>query len=185
MAGAPNWFVALPVVAGDWFAPLVADAPTSLRLFHPDDLHLTVAFLGSCGEERARGAFSLADDVHASPFEVRLETLKPMGNPRRPSALSLTVSRGHAEAVAIMRALRDDMLTLCDAPPETRAPVPHITVARPRRNARGDERRAALDWAAGKAAVGATLTIDAIALYTRSEEPGDRQYRTVVHCPLS
>src|SRR5688572_3648888 len=97
-----NWFVGLPVAAGRWFAPLVADAPAHVRVFHPDDLHLTVAFLGRAGPDRARAAWAVAEGVRAQPFVARLGALKAMGNPRRPSAFSVLLGAGHDEAVAIV-----------------------------------------------------------------------------------
>jgi 2'-5' RNA ligase len=175
----------MPVDAGEWFAPLVADVPPNLRVFHPDDLHMTVAFLGGCGEEAARSAFVLAEGHPAPPFTVTLGGLAAMGNPRRPSALSLLLEEGRDQAVAIIAALRDDMCKLAGARPDDRPPKPHITVARPPRRANGSERRAAVAWAESVAPLGAKVTVDRLCLYTWSEDRKVRQFREVASTPLA
>lgn len=184
----PNWFVGMPVDAGTWFAPLVAGAPPGLRIFHPDDLHMTVAFLGGCGEERARAAFAWAVngaiDIPGGPFDVTLGALAPMGNPRRPSALSVLLQSGLDEAVTIIAALRPAMWAATSARPDHRAPKPHITVARPPRRATGAQRRAAVAWAESIAPLGDGVTIDRLCLYTWSEDRKVRQFREVASTPL-
>jgi len=175
----------MPVPAGDWFAPVVSDAPSSLRLFHPDDLHMTVAFLGGCGAERAAAAFATARPHQSSSFAITLDRLAPMGNPRRPSALSVLLADGHDAAVAVIDALRSAMWEAAGAEPDTRPAKPHITVARPPRKASASERRAAVDWATSKPAIGETLTIDRLCLYTWSDDRRHRQFRVVDQLPLS
>lgn len=174
----------MPVAAGDWFDPLLADAPASLRRFHPDDLHMTVAFLGACGSGRAKAAFATAEGHDASAFRIELDRLVPMGDPRRPSALSALVAEGHDEAVAIMDTLRPTMWRAAEAKPDGRPAKPHITVARPPRRAGASERRAAIEWAASKPPIGVTLTIDRLCLYTWSEDRRLRQFRVVDEVPL-
>ncbi|HHH29547.1 MAG TPA: hypothetical protein ENK57_14535, partial [Polyangiaceae bacterium] len=150
----------MPVAPGDWLAPLLADAPAGLRRFHPDDLHMTVAFLGGCGRERAEAAFATASGHTLSAFAVTLDRLAPMGNPRRPSALSVLVARGHDEAATVMSLLRPAMWEAAGAKPDTRPAKPHITVARPPRKAGAKERPAAVEWATSKPPIGEVLTID-------------------------
>ena len=177
----PNWFVGLHVPTDGWFAPLVADAPDHLRVFHPDDVHLTVAFLGGCGEDAAMAAWARADLSDGMPaFDATLDTMRPMGYPRRPSALSLTLSDGHDEAVAIMRGLRDPMVAAAGRPPETREPLPHITVARPARNCSPAERKAAVVWAKDKPSLQAAVRIETLSLYTWSDDRRQQQFRAVV-----
>ena len=179
-----NWFVGMPVTGGDWLDALLSDAPSSLRRFHPDDLHLTVAFLGGCGAERAKVAFATATDHPLAAFRVELDRLAPMGNPRRPSALSLLVSGGHDEAVAIIESLRPVMWRAAEAERDTRPALPHVTVARPPRRATATERRVAVEWAERKPRLGEILTIDRLCLYTWSDDRRARQFRVVDEIPF-
>src|SRR6187397_318046 len=56
----PNWFFAFPI-DGRFVLDLPAPPP-ALRPFHPDDVHLTLAFLGGCGEEAALAALAALDE---------------------------------------------------------------------------------------------------------------------------
>jgi 2'-5' RNA ligase len=175
---AGNWFIGLPIAATPWLAGVIADAPPGLRLFHPDDVHITVAFLGRAGEVAAGRAFDLVE-APAAPIQVTLGGLKAFGNPRRPSALSVVLAEGHDEVAALIGRLRDPLIAAAGARPEARVPSPHITIARPAMRAGPAERRAAVAWAEGKPPVSARLTIDRIALYAWSEDRKLRQFRSV------
>ena len=178
----PNWFVAIPVPAGSWFEPLVRSVPPQVRVFHPEDVHLTVAFLGPVGAERAAAGWQQITSDHPA-VEVSLGAVEPMGNPRRPSALSVIVADGFEVVADLVSALRDPILRAAEARPDTRPPKPHITVARPARNARGPARRAAIDWARARPSVGARVTLDRIALYTWAADRRERQFRIVEQHP--
>ncbi|MBI4699900.1 MAG: hypothetical protein HY744_01830 [Deltaproteobacteria bacterium] len=179
-----NWFVALPVPTHGWFDKLVVDAPAGVRIFDPRDVHLTVAFLGQVGEPRARQAWARVMGVRAAPIRCGLGGLRAMGNPRRPSALSVVLEEGHARVVALVAELRGPVLEAAGAPPERREIVAHVTVARPSRTAKDRERRAAVAWATAKPAVGALVTIERIALYSWAEDRAARQFRIVDELPL-
>ena len=81
-----NWFVALSVPGAPWFSRVTAP-PDGVRLFHPDDLHITVAFLGACGEQAAEAAFEVAAKWPTGTLSVTLGDVEPMGNPRRSGRL--------------------------------------------------------------------------------------------------
>jgi len=188
--GPANWFIGWAVDGRDWLEGLVADAPREVRRFTVEDLHVTVAFLGQVGEERARAAFAIAEARRDEAFDVTLGGLVPMGSPRRPSALSLLLTEGHQEAARRMGAWREAMWAAAEARPDSRPPKPPVTVARPRRNARPDERRRAVAWAESKDPLGARVTLDRICLYTRAERtsaiPPASLFRIVAaHPPLA
>jgi 2'-5' RNA ligase len=174
-----NWFAALPVAPGEWFAPLISDAPESVRVFHPLDVHITVAFLGRVGEERALAAWETVNVESCPTIEVVLDKLEAFGNPRRPSALSVTLAQGKDEVIALIERLRGPMIAAAGARPDTRPPRPHITVARPARAANTAARKRAVAWAQGKPAVTAHVVIDRLALYTWNEDRRARQFQSV------
>jgi 2'-5' RNA ligase len=179
-----NWFVGFPVTAGPWFDELVANAPREVRVFHRDDLHATIAFLGNCGVERASAAWRTAEGFSSAPVQAVLGALVPMGNPRRPSALSLVLIEGREQAAPIIGALRDAMCDAAGFRRDTRAPLAHITVARPKLRASSQERKTAVAWAESKKPVAAPVVLDRIALYTWSENRKERQFRIVEARPL-
>lgn len=176
----PNWFLALPVPAGSWFHERVAaQPPPSVRLFHPEDLHLTVAFLGLVEESAARKAWELTSLWRQGPVRVSLGEVVGMGPPAQYSALSALLERGREEVEAGMRACRDPMLAAASSRPEMHPIKAHVTLGRPRRSANHDERGAALSWALHLPLRDVELTLSEIALYTWPEDRRDRQFMTV------
>ncbi len=178
-----NWFIGLPVDAGRWLTPLVRTAPAHVRLFHPDDVHMTVAFLGAVGPEAAERAWATVLGYQSSPIELSLGGLRAMGNPRRPSALSVLVESGNDRVAALIAALRGPACAAADARPDDRPPLPHITIARPARDASADERRAAVEWARAQPPVNAKVVLDRLVLFTWATDRRERQFR-VVHQQL-
>jgi len=167
-----NWFFGLPV-DGAFMAARVPEVPRGFRRFHPEDLHLTVAFLGPCGEEAARRALAVLERALAAPrpvIEASFGEVVPMGNPRAYSALSALLVDGRAETEALIGALRDPLADAAGARRETRAPKPHLTLARPSRGASDAERRAGLTWARGSDLGGVRARLDRVAFYTWSAE---------------
>ena len=180
----PNWFVALPVPPDAWFAR-VSNPPPGVRLFHPEDLHLTVAFLGGVDEAAARAAFDQARAIPLAARTVRLGEVVPMGNARRPSALSARLHEGNDAVARAITAVRDAVCDAAGAPREQRPALPHLTVARPRRTATYDERKDAVRWAASLDLGAPDVVLDAVALYTWSNERRERLFTIVDRAALA
>lgn len=181
-----SWFLGLPVDGG-FMAARVPEVPRGFRRFHPEDLHLTVAFLGACGEEAARRALVVLERALAVPrpaIDASLGEVVPMGNPRAYSALSALLVDGRHETEQLIGALRDPLADAAGALRETRAPKPHLTLARPSRGASDAEREAGLVWARAVDLRGVTARLDRIALYTWSADRQDRLFEIVTERPL-
>jgi 2'-5' RNA ligase len=172
-----NWFVGLPVSPGPWWARL-PPVPAGFRRFHPDDLHLTVAFLGPVGEDRARAAF----DALAWPLaavDVTFGEVVAMGDPRRYSALSALLARGRDEVERAMGTARGPVADAAGIARERRAPKAHVTLARPRRDAAAAQRAQGLAWARALDLSDAGARLDRVALYGWSEDRRERLFRVV------
>lgn len=173
----PTWFIALPVVAGAWFESVPAP-PDRTGLFHADDLHLTVAFLDRCGEERALAAWE-AFRWPAGVVTVTLGEVVPLGNPRRPSALSALLASGREEIERAMAVSREEPISVAGAPREERPPKAHVTLARISKNAGPSERRLSLAWAQSLALGAPRVLLDRVALYTSRPGAEGRRYGRV------
>ena len=173
----PNWFFAFPL-DGAFVLELPA-LPPSFRLFHPSDVHLTLSFLGGCGEEAALRAFRALEaelaQAPATSLDISLGGVVPMGPTRQYSALSALLERGRDETASCIARLRDVVSEAALGRREKRAPKPHVTIARPGRRATEQARIAGLAWAAGLDLRGVGARLDRIALYTWSE--GNRRER--------
>jgi RNA 2',3'-cyclic 3'-phosphodiesterase len=174
-----NWFVGFPLKAGPWFTSLVADVPSGIRVFHPQDLHLTVAFLGACGQDAALAGWDVLADRCHSPVKASLGPLRPMGNRRRPSAYSLTFSMGADALAGLIEDWRNRVLEASGGPPDERSPLPHATVARPPRRASDAVRAAGLAWLQDTAVPAVDVDIDRVALYTWSDDRKEALFQIV------
>lgn len=171
-----NWFIALAVPTEAWWQR-VPQPPDGVRLFAPEDVHLTIAFLGPCGQVRAEVAFELASEWPAGAIDATLGEIRPMGNPRHPSALSAIVTGGAEEISSAILVVRDGMRQRAGAPIEDRPPLPHVTIARPSRRASRETQRAASAWARSVDLARPRVTLSRLALYTHAEDRALRLFR--------
>jgi RNA 2',3'-cyclic 3'-phosphodiesterase len=142
----------------------LAAPPSGIRLFDPSDVHLTIAFFGAVGHERALQGWH-ALDWPLGAVEIELGEIVPMGNPKRYSALSFSLRQGGEAIEAAIGGVRGVVLAAAGAPAEHRAPKAHITVARPARSASGETRSAGIAWARSVNLAGTKLVLATPALY--------------------
>ena len=177
----PNWFLAFPL-DGAFLLELPAP-PAQLRRFHPEDVHMTLAFLGGCGEEAALRALAALDEqlarLRPPALDSTLAEVVPMGSRRRYSALSALLGDGRAEATALLTQLRDPLMDAAHCQRDTRDAKPHITLARPKGRATDADRAAGIEWASSLELGHIHARLDRIALYTWSEQRFERLFRIV------
>jgi len=175
-----NWFIALAAPSDAWFSSIAAP-PSGVRMFVASDLHITVAFLGPVGQLRAEAAFAIAPRWPTGPFDITLGAVEPMGNPRRPGALSVRVVEGAEALSRTIADVRELMWERAGARRDDRPPLPHVTIARPRRSAGGSERAAAIAWARSIQLGAPRITLFELVLYTHAEDRSERLFRLHSH----
>lgn len=177
----PNWFFGFPIDGA--FLSDLPPLPKHFRRFHENDVHMTLAFLGGCGEEGAFRALSALDERLAGApiraMDISLGEVVAMGSPRRYTALSALLGRGRDEAAACVTAYRDVLTETASGRRDERPAKPHVTIARPRRRASDADRKAGIEWAATVDLHAVAATLDRIALYTWSEKRVDQMFRIV------
>lgn len=164
----PNWFVAavLPPEAGGQWLAAAASAPQALRRFTPEDLHITVAFLGPCGAVRARAAWAAIEGLVQPPIAIRAGGWRALGPLDRPSAYGLSLSQGHQELAALLQHGGARALAAAGCPAERRAPLPHCTLLRPPRREAAQWREPMARWLASAPLPEAPAVLQKLALYT-------------------
>ncbi len=112
-------------------ACLAREAAGRGRVPHPDDMHITLAFLGEVSADRLDCVLGVADHLRAAPLELSIERLGFWPRPR-------ILWCGPSETPPALLALVGDLyqgLRACGFEPEHRTFQAHCTLARKARDA--------------------------------------------------
>ncbi|MGF1511147.1 MAG: 2'-5' RNA ligase family protein [Myxococcota bacterium] len=169
----PNWFVAFPYPE----ELELSEPPSSVRLFSFDDRHVTAAFLGPVDESTALAAWEMLELVHLDPISSTLGRCRMLGG-RPPSAICAIVDVGFDGLCDRIQTLRAELKAHGLPGTDPRRPLPHVTLARIRRRAPSEDRRAARAWA-DALVFGHGTRIDELALYTWSRDRSLALFRKV------
>lgn len=173
----PNWFIGMPVPAATGLIALLDSLPGSIRPFHPQDLHVTLAFLGPVSEPQARLAWSAAAQIDWQPFQVRPLAAGPFGNPAKPSAYGLWVDDADGSLQAFLGRHQQPLRELVGRRPAKRATLPHLTLGRPRPGLDSKERAALKTWCRQFQPPAIELQLDRLALYTWADDRRSRLFQ--------
>lgn len=174
----PNWFIAFPVdeaVGTRWLAGLTPP-PEGARLFHPADLHVTLAFLGACGEAAAGVAWEEARRLRWRAGTFTPGALSPFGPRSHPSTWAVEPRGGTPWLRDLLAAHAGPLARAAGARTGHHGPRPHVSLARTRRGASGDALAA---WARHQQLPEEPVTLDRLALWTWSEDRRSRLFRVV------
>lgn len=177
----PNWFIALPLDARELPDGELDSLPPGTRRFHPDDLHVTVAFLGPVERATALRAWSETDWSRQTALRIPTGQRATFGPRRRPSAFGLELDEPGGRLAAFIECWRDRLLVAAGRPPEERAVRPHVTLGRPSRG-RGDSTRVR-DWLAASPAP-VPVSLDRVVLCTRAGREEERRFSACRECRL-
>lgn len=186
----PNWFIGIPLV-DDWVPRALTGVPRGLRTFRGEDIHITIAFLGAVGSERATAAWDAmihdsdgARRTLVAPFDVTLGRVLPFGQPSQPSSLSVVPQYEAGPCTEFITRHRNRLRIAAGISQETRTVRPHATIVRIKRRAVPAVRQAALDWAATVPPLNEIVTLREVALYTWTDDRREQLFRIVQRAPL-
>ncbi len=183
-----NYFAAFPVADGARvFSAVKPGAPEGLRWFHPEDLHVTLAFFGANpepdseddGVERIEAVREVLRQVEfpEDGMAIMLGELLLLPHRRRFSAISFAIANGGKELENLIGQWRGPLLEAAGCEPDTRPPLPHLTFARPDRKDEAFRPRKVIRWAAERKPPQVTITVQTPVLYGWSDRRPVRQFR--------
>jgi 2'-5' RNA ligase len=178
----PNWFLAFPLDGS--FVTELPEPPKALRRFHPADVHMTLAFLGGCGETAAQSALAAFDERLGSgalrSLEVSLGPVVPLGRSKNGyTTLSALLDRGRDAATAWLTSERDALHDAANVPRTKRPAKPHVSLARVGGRASAESREAGLAWAASLELGAIRERLERVALYTWNDDRRERLFKIV------
>lgn len=171
-----NYFVALPVRAPDLVDQLKRDAPGGLRWFHPDDLHLTVAFFGREQPQRIPSIREVMTRIPPFAGPITLGPLVPLPRRRHFSVLSFELATGRTGIAQLIAAWRGALSETAGVRADSRPPYPHLTVARIERRHLHAQRGPILRWVESLVPPVNALEVLPPALYGWSPDRPVRQF---------
>ena len=120
----------------------------ALRVVGPENLHITLAFLGYMPEKAIGSVAEVVNAVTAQAPRIEFAT-EPVGRPKgRPRLFALDAAS--EETVALQAELEKELVAGRLYKPEKRPFWPHVTVARVRPEKRGSKRPARIEKAPGR-----------------------------------
>jgi 2'-5' RNA ligase len=124
----------------------LARTGAQVKWVEPENLHLTLLFLGEVDERDVSPVCQAVAEAAAkqTTFAMTVETSGCFPNPRRPRVLWVGVSTGSQEVCALHDAVEDPLLTLGCYRREDRKYTPHITLGRIRTDPGTDQLAPAL-----------------------------------------
>ena len=155
---------------------------SSLRWVRPDQMHLTLVFLGEIEEARAAAIIGAMDKNidEVPPFTIAFAGLGVFPSHGAPRVLWIGLSAGAREAIELQRRIVD-RLSRAGVTLEERAFHPHLTLAR-WRQARPVDRRSVA--AAERGLEIARVEVESVTLYQSRLSSAGPTHTAVAHAPL-
>jgi RNA 2',3'-cyclic 3'-phosphodiesterase len=141
------------------------------RWVEPENLHVTLRFLGDVEDRIAEEASALLDGRHVAPSTVRLNGVDAFGGDR-PRSIYLRVDGG--SALLELQDAQERLMRRLGLAPETRRYTPHITLARLRGVSAGE----VASWLSANASAfaGEVFEPDGFALFSSRASTGGGPY---------
>ena len=111
----------------------LASTDADVKLVEPENIHLTLKFLGDVDESRLEYVKNIVKDENVEPFVMNLHGIGVFPNLRRPRIIWVGISNGVESLAGIFLKL-ESILFKQGFPKENRVFNPHITIGRVRSN---------------------------------------------------
>jgi len=104
---------------------------SGVKWVKPENIHLTLKFLGSIDKETVEGIKKILDDIAggARPFKIRLSAAGAFPDPSRPRVIWVGIDEGKDESTRLADGIEEKAAAL-GIEKESRPFHPHLTLAR-------------------------------------------------------
>jgi len=162
----------------------LAAAGVPVKWVEPDNLHLTLLFLGEVDARETPAVCSAVTAVcrKRPPFAVTLAGAGAFPTPRRPRTLIVHVTEGGPELVALHDALEEPLLELGCYRREERPFKPHLTLGRVKGQAAAEPLTAAVQQFAGWQ--GGQTHVDEVLVMSSELKPQGPEYTVLCRARL-
>lgn len=163
---------------------VLARAGSEVKWVEPENLHVTLLFLGEVVDRDIAGLCRAVADCCAglSAFSMTVERVGSFGNPRRPRTIWVGVGEGTQELAALHDALEVPLLELGCYRREGRPYTPHITLGRVKADQPNDLLARALSKQAGWQ--GGTIDVRAVHVLSSELRPDGPMYTVLSRARL-
>jgi RNA 2',3'-cyclic 3'-phosphodiesterase len=160
-------------------------AGTEVKWVEPENLHVTLLFLGEVDARDVPEVCRAVAEVCAGQpaFDLAVETAGCFPNPRRPRILWVGIGQGTQELVALHDALELPLLELGCYRREERRYTPHITIGRVKSERPTDKLATALAKQAGWK--GGSVRVSEVLVLSSELTPKGPNYTVLSRAPLS
>jgi len=121
---------------------------------HPDDLHITLVFLGSVASEQRGCIERVADGIQVEPFTLFLDRVDYWEQPR---IQCLGVSKTPAPLSMLVQRLQSGLMD-CGFEPEKRVYKPHVTLSRKAKKQQPISLKTPIEWPVSEFALAGSST---------------------------
>lgn len=123
------------------------DARADVKWVSPENIHLTLKFLGEIDDKKLDKIIQIAEDItkDKKTFYLRLSSIGAFPNINFPRVIWVGVDKGDAETKEIVEVLEEKIAKI-GIPPESRAFSSHITIGRVRSSLNRKELIKSLDY---------------------------------------
>ncbi|MDH4262338.1 MAG: hypothetical protein OEV78_04760 [Spirochaetia bacterium] len=171
-----NWFVAFKVDQGNWFNFLISQMPRDLKIFQPDDLHMTIAFLGNLNLKFIDNITDCIKNFNIEPVILDSRGIIVLPSEKRFSAICLDFQDAPVKKfLEPVSQFRDRILKSAEVKADNRNFLPHVTIARPDRNITLIKKEELLKKIKQIPPFEISIKVQKIALYTWADYRAHRQ----------
>jgi 2'-5' RNA ligase len=159
-------------------------AEVTARWIDPENLHITVWFIGEVNDERAHAITSALQPGFATPaFDLVVRGSGAFPPSGRPRVFWIGVTDGHASMGQLFQDLKARLVPM-GFEAEKRPYSPHVTIARVKEAGRGAARQVR-DALAGVPADCGSCRVRAVTLFRSRLSPHGSKYEPLLRVPLS